>query len=143
MRKRALVIGSRIALALAFIAAGWPKVDDPGVFIRDIWNFRLLPEAWAYPIAAYLPYLEIVTGVALLTGCQRRGAHVISGALLAVFFTFHASAWARGLDVSCGCFGAAAAQATASLHPVWWLAFIAALAGALFVSIRAEHTCAR
>jgi uncharacterized membrane protein YphA (DoxX/SURF4 family) len=136
MKARAVVIVARVSLASVLIAAGWPKAVDPGAFIRDIWNFRLTPEAWAYWIAALVPYLEIAAGLALLTGRQRRGAHVIIGVLLPVFLVFHASAWARGLDISCGCFGSAAANSTA-WHPAWWLALIIAMGAALFASVRA------
>jgi putative oxidoreductase len=137
MKTRVAVITARVLLAGVFIAAGWPKAVDPGAFIRDIWNFQLLPETWAYWIAAFVPYLEIAAGLAVVTGRQRRGAHVIIGALLPVFLFFHASAWARGLDISCGCFGSAAALSTA-WHPAWWIALIAAMGGALILSVRAD-----
>ena len=97
MKSHIVVFIARLLLASALIAAGWPKAVDPGAFIRDIWNFQLLPETWAYWIAALVPYLEIAAGLALLTGMQRRGAHMIVGVLLPVFLIFHTSAWARGL----------------------------------------------
>jgi uncharacterized membrane protein YphA (DoxX/SURF4 family) len=97
----------RLAVGAAFVYAGWLKSRDPGAFVRDIWNYHAVPEPWAYWIAAYLPHLEIVAGLALVTGLQRRGAHGILAALLAVFLGLLGWAWARGLDVDCGCFGAA------------------------------------
>lgn len=138
MKNRIFVFIARWLLAGVLIAAGWPKARDPGAFIRDLWNFRLLPEASAYWIAAVLPYLEIAVGLALVTGLQRRGAHLIIGAMVPVFLFFHASAWARGLNLACGCFGAAAAGAQ-PWHPAWWIALIAAMGVALIVSIRAEQ----
>jgi uncharacterized membrane protein YphA (DoxX/SURF4 family) len=138
MKTRVIAFAARALLAGVLLAAGWPKARDPGAFIRDLWNFQLLPEPWAYWIAALIPYLEIAAGIAVLTGLQRRGAHVIIGVLLPVFLFFHASAWVRGLDISCGCFGAAAAHSTA-WHPAWWLALIAVMAVALTLSVRAER----
>jgi uncharacterized membrane protein YphA (DoxX/SURF4 family) len=137
MKRDIIVFVVRAMLAGTLIAAGWPKAAAPGAFIRDIWNFQLLPEPWAYWIAAVVPYLEITTGVALITGLQRRGAHVIVGALLLVFLGFHLSAWARGLDISCGCFGTAVPHSTA-WHPLWWIALIFAMGAALAASMRAQ-----
>ena len=136
MKSRVVVLVARLALGGLLLAAGWPKAHAPGAFIRDIWNFRLLPEGWAYWIAAVFPYLEITVGLALITGLQRRGAHVIAAAMLPVFFLFHASAWARGLNIDCGCFGSP--HQPSVVHPAWWLALIVAMGGALVVSVRAE-----
>ncbi len=137
MKRRCLVLSARVLLAGTLLAAGWPKAHEPGAFIRDLWNFHLLPEMWAYWIAALLPYLEIVAGLSILTGLQRRGAHLLVGVLLPVFFFFHAAAWARGLNVACGCFGSTPSEGT-PLHPAWWLGLIGVLGVALVVSIRAE-----
>lgn len=137
MKRRLIVFGARALLAILLIAAGWPKARDPGAFIRDVWNFQLLPETWAYWVAAFVPYVEIIVGVALITGRQLRGAHVIIAGLLGVFVVFHAAAWARGLDVACGCFGAAAEDSPA-LHPAWWLALLGGMTALLVLSIRAE-----
>lgn len=95
-----------------FIYAGALKAGDPAQFIRDIWNYHLVAEPAAYWIAAFVPYLEIVAGIALITGLQRRGAHLIIGSMLVVFIAFLVSAWARGLEISCGCFGTATPETT-------------------------------
>lgn len=108
-RGRAVIAASRLVAHLAvggaFLYAGWGKARAPGEFIRDVWNYRILPEPLAYWIAAYLPYLEILAGAALITGFQRTGARLVLGLLLAVFCVLLTSAWARGLDIRCGCFG--------------------------------------
>ncbi|HEX9786075.1 MAG TPA: MauE/DoxX family redox-associated membrane protein [Opitutaceae bacterium] len=108
--KRWAVRGVRVIVGALFIYAGWLKSRDPGALIRDLWNYRLIPEDAAYWIAAALPYLEIVAGIALITGLQRRGAHLVLGGMLAVFIGALASAWFRGLDINCGCFGSASAE---------------------------------
>lgn len=138
MKSRVIVLISRLLLGGLLLAAGWPKVTEPGAFIRDIWNFHLVPESWAYWIAAGFPYLEIVAALALITGLQRRGAHVLIGGMLAVFLVFHVSAWARGLDTACGCFGTTDPRATA-WHPLWWIALVLGMGAALVVSARAER----
>jgi uncharacterized membrane protein YphA (DoxX/SURF4 family) len=117
---RVVVLAARLAVGGVFAYAGWVKARDPGQFIRDLWGFRLLPEDAAYWIAAYAPYLEIVAGLALITGIQRRGAHLLLIAMLVVFIASLATAWARGLDVSCGCFGSGSAAARGATHGLLW-----------------------
>jgi uncharacterized membrane protein YphA (DoxX/SURF4 family) len=52
-----------------------------------------------------LPVLEIAVGLALLLGVFVRTAGIASAVLLVVFIGAVGSAWARGLQIDCGCFG--------------------------------------
>lgn len=101
---------ARFAVGAVFVYAGVTKASDPGQFIRDIWNYQLLPESIAYWVAAYLPYLEVFAGIALVTGFQRNGARLLLFGMLVVFVAMLISAWTRGLDISCGCFGTTSAD---------------------------------
>ena len=56
--------------------------------------------------AFYLPYLEILCGACLLLRRWQAGALALLGGLMLVFIAALASAWGRGLDIACGCFGA-------------------------------------
>jgi hypothetical protein len=47
-----------------------------------------------------------VAGFGLLIPQIRRGSALVIALLLIAFIILHASAWARGLDISCGCFSA-------------------------------------
>jgi uncharacterized membrane protein YphA (DoxX/SURF4 family) len=100
---------ARAVVGLAFVVAGTTKIVHPATFIADIWSYRLIPEAWAYWVAAFLPWLELVVGAALITSRQRRGARLIAAALLLAFLIAIVVSWARGLDIACGCFGGASA----------------------------------
>src|SRR5205814_1952367 len=88
-----------------FIYAGVAKAFDPARFAADIDNYRLLP--WHAVVAAslYLPWVEIASGVALIVRCWYCGGLAILTALASVFLAALVSAQARGLDISCGCFG--------------------------------------
>ena len=55
-------------------------------------------------IALALPWLELVAGFGLLIPQIRRGSALVIVLLLIAFILLHASAWARGLDINCGCF---------------------------------------
>jgi putative oxidoreductase len=96
---------ARLILAGVFISAGLLKVADPSLFASDIAHFHLLPYPAALAVSLYLPWLEIVAGVAVITGRFRAGALLILGILCVGFCAAIGSALVRGLDIECGCFG--------------------------------------
>jgi len=88
-----------------FVYAGVVKVWNPGEFFHDVLSYRILPDFLAAGLTWYLPYLEIVCGMMLFfRSFARESATVLLG-LLVVFIVALFSAWIRGLDISCGCFG--------------------------------------
>ncbi len=90
-----------------FIYAGVLKAMAPLRFASDIENYHLLPWAFGVRLAFYLPWLEMLCGLGLLTRRLYAGSIAILSALLAVFIAASVIARARGIDVSCGCFGTA------------------------------------
>lgn len=98
--------GARLILAGLFLWAGIRKAMEPALFLQDIESYELLPYRWAWLSSIWLPFLEITAAAALLTTRRwaQAGASVIGGMLL-VFLAAILSAWARGLSLSCGCFG--------------------------------------
>lgn len=103
-KKRAALV-LRIILGGIFIYSGGVKVFDPAAFQADVANFQLLSWSLSGFVALYLPWLEIFCGAALLSNKQLHGGSVLLILLTIGFIFFLGSAWARGLDVSCGCFG--------------------------------------
>ena len=97
--------GARILLGGVFVVAGVLKVPDPAAAVRAVRAYQLLPEPAVAPVAFGLPVLEIAVGLALLAGVFVRTAAITSAVLLVVFLTAVGSAWARGLQIDCGCFG--------------------------------------
>jgi putative oxidoreductase len=95
----------RIVLSGLFIVAGALKISEPAQFAADLDRFRILPYAATLPLALFLPWLEVGSGLALLAGPARRGALVVLTLLCAVFAAAIASALVRKLDIVCGCFG--------------------------------------
>lgn len=99
-----------------FIYAGAMKVGDPAVFARDVSNFHILPWSAGVLLAVYLPWLEIIAGGAMFLGWMRSGAIAILGGLTTVFIIATVVAQLRGIDVNCGCFGAATANWSFATH---------------------------
>lgn len=104
----------RHALALlfggVFAYAGVLKLRDPSVFLNDIRSFDLLPDPYAAWLALGLPWLEVFAGLAVITGLLRQGGLLLLNAALVGFFIAIGSAWWRGLDITCGCFGGDASK---------------------------------
>ncbi len=105
MRGHAGMLVLRVAVAAVFAYAGAVKALDPGAFAVELANYRLLPALAIPALAYYLPWLELVAAGALFAGRLRAGAWLLLAALAAGFAIFVTSAWIRGLDVACGCFG--------------------------------------
>ena len=61
-------------------------------------------------VAMTLPWIEVVAALALLVGVRARDGAILAGGSLVVFTVAVIAAFARGLDIECGCFGTADAS---------------------------------
>lgn len=102
----------QIALAAVFIFAGGVKAADPNAFAEEIMRYQLVPWPVAVVMALWLPFLEIAAGAGILIPALRTGALAIVTALLFTFTAALLSAWQRGLNIDCGCFGPALGHQT-------------------------------
>lgn len=105
-----------ILIGALFIYAGIVKVIDPVEFARDIDNYKMLPWRVSVWLALFLPWLEIFSGLALITRVLYRGSVFLVTVLMTLFIVASIVAKARGLDVSCGCFGHASKYLNFSWH---------------------------
>jgi putative oxidoreductase len=110
-----------------FIYAGVVKVLDPVGFAGDIENYKVLPWPVGVRLAFYLPWLEILCGLALIVRRLYWGGWFILTALMVVFIVATIVAKMRGLDISCGCFG----HASKYFNFAWHLALDFVLLGGL------------
>jgi putative oxidoreductase len=67
-------------------------------------------------LAFYLPWLEIFCGAALISLRFYLGGLLLITGLLVIFIAISIAARARGLDISCGCFGHALDNMKFSWH---------------------------
>jgi len=96
---------ARLVVAGVLIVAGWLKMGAPALSIKAVEAYELLPTAVAEIVGYVLPILEIVIGLLLVVGLLTRLAAIVAGLLMLAFVIGIASAWARGLNIDCGCFG--------------------------------------
>jgi uncharacterized membrane protein YphA (DoxX/SURF4 family) len=102
---------ARIIVGGTLVLAGVLKVGDPGGSIRAVNAYQLLPLGVAEWVGYALPYLEIAIGLLLVIGLFTRTVAVVAGLLMAAFVFGISWAWAKGLQIDCGCFGGGGAVA--------------------------------
>jgi uncharacterized membrane protein YphA (DoxX/SURF4 family) len=73
--------------------------------VRQVRAFQILPEAVVPTVGHALPTAELIIGGALILGLLTRLFAVIGALFFIAFIIGIAAAWARGLEINCGCFG--------------------------------------
>jgi hypothetical protein len=116
-----------LIVAGIFIYAGAIKALDPVQFASDIDNYKIFPWSISVALAFYLPWLEIFCAFALIFRLLYRGALSMLTVLILVFTLATIAAKARGLDITCGCFGHASQNWSFPAHLATNLAILAAL----------------
>ena len=109
----------RLALGAVFLWAGIAKASDPHTFGLEIARYRMVPHEVINLMAILLPWIEILAGAALVLGLWTRASALVCGGLMVVFLVALISALQRGLDISCGCFGASDSAARISQAYLW------------------------
>ncbi len=99
-----IVIAARTVLGAVFMYASFDKMANPEAFANIVDNYHLLPYQLVNALAIFLPWLEFITGLFLITGKWVKASLLIYNVLLVVFIIALSQALIRGLDISCGCF---------------------------------------
>jgi|tagenome__1003787_1003787.scaffolds.fasta_scaffold20877557_1 uncharacterized membrane protein YphA (DoxX/SURF4 family) len=113
---------ARLVVGGVWIVAGWLKLPDPAESVRAVRAYDLLPESIVPAVGHGLPILEVIVGLMLVAGAGTRVAAAVSFLLQVAFVIGISSAWARGLQIECGCFGGGGATANASDKYPWDIA---------------------
>jgi putative oxidoreductase len=104
LRIAALVL--RIVLGAVFVYAAYVKLKAPWqLFAGAIGDYQVLPEWAVIPVARTLPWFELAIGLLLFAGIFLRPVSIAATAVLGVFFALMIRSFAKGMDISCGCFG--------------------------------------
>jgi len=103
---RTILFIFRLLVGGIFIWTGLLKIFDPLGFARDISNYRVFPDWAALLIALILPWVELISGILLISGFFRQAAACLAALMLAGFLVLIVITMIRGIDISCGCFGA-------------------------------------
>lgn len=131
------VLIARLVLAGAFVMAALPKIQDPVAFATSVNAFRVIDSGLSGWVALLLPWLELVIGIGILLPTIRRASGALIGLLLLLFIALHTSAWMRGLDISCGCFGAETGESSTDYR--WLILRNLLLLGATILVLRQDR----
>ena len=102
--KGPIILICRIVLGGIFIFASLDKIAHPAEFAKAIGNYHVLPFGLENLLALTLPWLELLAGVALITGVMVDGAAIMVIIMNIVFIFAISQALARGISIECGCF---------------------------------------
>ena len=105
---------ARLVTGGVWLVAGALKLPEPAESVRAVRAYDLLPESVVPTVGHLLPVLEVVVGLCLVLGVLTRVTAAVSALLFLAFVIGIASAWARGLEIECGCFGGGGTKAGAS-----------------------------
>jgi uncharacterized membrane protein YphA (DoxX/SURF4 family) len=96
---------ARLIIGGALLIAGLLSIVNLRRSVVKVQAYELpIPEFLVTLIGYCLPVVEIVVGAAILAGFLTRWTAAIGGFLMIVYIAGIASAWARGLNIDCGCF---------------------------------------
>jgi len=113
---------ARLLVGGVWIVAGALKLPDLDASVRAVRAYQLLPEAVVPAVGHALPILEVVVGVMLVVGLLVRASAAVSAVLFLAFVIGISAAWARGLQIDCGCFGGGGYDANATDKYPWEIA---------------------
>lgn len=128
----------RAALGVVFIYAGVMKALDPQQFAIDVQHYDLTSWSVSITVAMYLPWLEIFAGAALLARRLYHGALALMALMTVAFLSAIGSAWWRGLDITCGCFGGEENRTNYAQHLALNVAMLVAVAVLAWLEKRAS-----
>lgn len=99
----------RLIVGAVFVYAALDKIMHPDGFAKAVSNYRILPGSLINVVALFLPWLELLTGAALILGTKVEGASLIISGMLVVFLIAVIVTLIRGISIDCGCFTSSSA----------------------------------
>ena len=97
-------LAARAILGGVLVVAGGMKIFDLKQSVIAVQAYEFPIPDWMESVIGHgLPVVEILLGLAILTGLATRWSALLGGLMMVVYIAGIASAWARGLSIDCGC----------------------------------------
>lgn len=96
---------ARFGLAVMWIYSGSTKLGNHMTVTQSIEAYEIFTPYWSNLLANIIGPAEIAGGLILMLGIKIRPAGWVSVGVLVLFVIGLASAYHRGLQLDCGCFG--------------------------------------
>lgn len=98
---------ARFYMAYIWIVAGVFKIFDSTMnTTQSIQAYDIFTSEWNYALAHLIGPLELAGGLLLLFGVFLRKSALVGNIVLVLFIIGISQAWARGIELNCGCFSA-------------------------------------
>ena len=94
----------RLLIGGLFLYVAWQDILDTMGFASSIYNYKLFPPSIIGISTAFIPWIELLAGLALILGVKVREASLLISLLVAVLLSLDVINVTRGLDIDCGCF---------------------------------------
>ena len=95
----------RMLLGIIFAYSGVVKLLDLPTFQASVASFQFVDQSLIIHITRTIPILELLLALGIFIPSIYRSSAAGITALSVVFAVIYASAWARGITPTCGCFG--------------------------------------
>jgi len=102
---------ARLILGGVLFIAGYLKVSAPDKSQMAVRAYEMLPISVANALGLILPFAEVAIGSLLVLGALIKHMAALGGFTMIIFIVAISQAWARGLNIDCGCFGGGGAVA--------------------------------
>jgi len=97
---------SALVLALLLLRSSFAHLGNPYYFLSTVYSYQLVGIRVGQWVSLVLPFLQLTTAIALLLRWWITEAFVLAAIQFLTFSIIQAVTIYRGLDISCGCFGA-------------------------------------
>ena len=104
-RRRTMIV-LQLVLGGILLVAALAKLTSPWMsFALSVDSYQILPDWAVLLIARFLPWFELLLGLALISGFGIRWTGALTTILLLLFFAVVVRSYRNGLTIDCGCFG--------------------------------------
>jgi len=114
-----LIFVLRWLLGIVFIYAAFDKIVHPGEFARIIYHYRIVPGDLINIFALFLPALEVLAGLCLISGLWIKAANLLIAGMLSAFIAALLIALQTGINIECGCFSTTSHTRSAITDLLW------------------------
>ncbi|MDR1480119.1 MAG: hypothetical protein LBJ00_14380 [Planctomycetaceae bacterium] len=90
---------------VVFLLSGIPHWDNPYFFLGSVYAYKLVSPGIGQMVAIVMPLVQLIFAFCFLTRTFLDAAHLGTLFLFLCFAIVQSTAWFRGFDISCGCFG--------------------------------------
>jgi uncharacterized membrane protein YphA (DoxX/SURF4 family) len=94
----------RLAFGILLLIASFDKIRHPYAFAEAVENYLVVGQDLSRWVAVWLPYVEALVGLGLILGIWLDAVSAMNALLMIIFLILVSQAYARGLDIRCGCF---------------------------------------